>query len=721
MLNFTISQIHFILIIIFLLFIPGFFVLKSFFKKDTFSLLEKFILAVPVSFSVVTLTMIVVGRLNLAFNQTNLWILFGSINLFLIAFSFFKKKKEKTKTEVQLFNFTKKQTRLIIILITLTVFIKSAYLINTIFPTSTDLAHHMFWVQKIVKTEELPEYQERQIEIDGDNNASLSESKHIPDFIVGEHLIFAVIAILSHKDIISSFPSLVLLIINLTSILTIFVLTLRLFEKYKFNRWVAIFVLFFLGPLYAISSSQTKFVSGGVIGNVVGDLFIPTIFYFIYRAFADKKSSMLLTAICLVASLSYTHHLSTFIFLFGMAFSSVLLFLLKIDLNQLLESFSQKKSLIIIASLFSLIYIADFYVKKVNLSLRSTFLVTLVASLILLSFLQKDLQNWIKEIFVKVIKLKSIVLVAFFAWMFLVFYIPSYLNKEAISSATGTPEKSTRTGIPFNEFMYMSGEARFTLGLIGLMILLLIVFLIKYPKTSTYFKNISPANNYGLAIVTGWTMAILLMSLVPHLLKVNIISTRISNYIITPITILSGFTIVWVFDVLHKRRIDKTYLPKSFISVTFTLIILFVLTNGMRDNSVSLKSSADIKEAVQTYSASKYISKSLKEDARMIKDHNYIEADAFVKIFFARENINSDPSVPLSRGFLQRYETNPSREVCTLKMISEPNSEEGKRCFEGLNVSAVMVETDHDASQFNKSDDFYRIYQNNELSIYFRK
>lgn len=722
MINFFVSQFYFFFILVILIFLPGFFLLSLIFSKNKFSILEKFILSIPVSFSFLTLIMIIAGRLGLLFTKTNLWVLFIILNLILIFSYFFLKKRDKDlNDEDNLIYFSKKQTYLIIILIFLTVFIKSTYLMNTIFPTSTDLAHHMFWVQKIVKTEKLPNYQEKQIEVDVNKNIILTEPENIADFIVGEHLIFAVISILSNKDIISSFPSLVLFIFNLTSILTIFILSLRLFEKYKFNNWVAIFVLFFMGPLYAISSSQTKFVSGGVIGNVVGDLFIPTIFYFVYRAFANKNSSMLMMVIFLIAGISYTHHLSTFIFLFGMIFSSALLFLLQVNLDQLFESFFQKKSLIILSILFIIFYLINFFIEKFNLPLNLIFIISLLGDLFILSFFQKEIKDWIKEIFSSVIKIEIFVLIVFFAFMFLVFYVPSYLNKEAIGSATGTPEKSTRLGIPFNELMYMSGEARFILGLIGLMILFLIIILIKNKKTSDYFYNISPANKYGLAVLVGWTSAILIMSLSPHLLKVNIISSRISNYIITPLTILAGFTIVWVFDLLHQRRTNKTYLPKNLISITFTLVTLFVLTNGMKDNALSLKLVSNIKEAIQTYSASGYISKSLKKDSQMIKDHNYIEGDAFIKIFFAKENYDSDFGTPLSRSFLQRYETNPSRETCTLKMISEPNSLESQKCFNSLNVSAVMVQTNHDAAQFNSLDNFYRIYQNDELSIYFRK
>lgn len=100
----------------------------------------------------------------------------------------------------------------------------------------------------------------------------------------------------------------------------------------------------------------------------------------------------------------------------------------------------------------------------------------------------------------------------------------------------------------------------------------------------------------------------------------------------------------------------------------------------------------------------------------MVKDHNYITADTWIKVFFAY-----DYSYPLSRSFFKRYETHPDREKCTLHMISTPNTPEAQICFENLSVKTILVNTEEDASQFLTSDDFYRIYQNDEHSLFIRK
>ncbi len=725
--NFIISQAYFILITIFILFLPGYLLLCGVFKREHFSAIEKIILAIPVSFALATLSMIISGTLGMPINKPKITILFGTINIILLAFTFYQKKKDSTKTENKLFNFSKNQSRLIIILIALTIIIKSVYLVDAIFPTSTDLAHHMFWVEKIKTTQELPVYQEIEIEYDESDNPTLSEQPvRTADFIVGEHLIFVAISLLSGKNVVSAFPSLILLIINLATILTIFILTQRLFEKYKYVSWVSIFVLLFLGPLYAISSSQAKFVSGGAIGNILGDLFIPTIFYFIYRAFANKRPAMLMMTVFLGGSLAYIHHLSAFIFGYAFGFSAIIIYLFQVDFKKTFSDFFKLRSVIIMVILFLLQVTLNFILEKFSikipilkiesLKMSSMIILSILGNIFILSLLQKEFKAVIIDWFKNTIKHYVFAFVIIFACMFFFFYVPSYLNKDAISSATGTPEKATRIGIPVNELMYSSGEARFALGVIGLIIIILIALLAKHPKTREYFERISPANQYGRAITIGWATALIAMSLAPQYLKVNIISSRIANYVIFPITILAGFAIVWIFDILHQRRTDKTYLPKIFVSATFTLIFLFLLTNGMRDNSSALNESPEVKRAVQTYKASERLSGMIKGDDQMVKDHNYIKGDTFIKIFFAK-----DPNFPLSRAFFRKYENNPYRETCTLDMISKPNSPEAQRCFDGLNVRFVMVHTDHDASQFNGSDTFSKIYQNDELSVYLRK
>jgi hypothetical protein len=54
-------------------------------------------------------------------------------------------------------------------------------------------------------------------------------------------------------------------------------------------------------------------------------------------------------------------------------------------------------------------------------------------------------------------------------------------------------------------------------------------------------------------------------------------------------------------------------------------------------------------------------------------------------------------------------------------MITTPLSEKAQLCFDNLSIRTILVNTEQDASQFMRSNDFYRVYQNNELSLFVRK
>ena len=177
------------------------------------------------------------------------------------------------------------------------------------------MGHHNYWAKEMSETHKLPVYE------------------GMPDFIIGEHIALSEINMLSGKSFFSAFPVIFLLLINLLSILTVFVLTLRVFK----NKNIAILLILFLGVLFAVSSPQAKFVSGGVMGNILGNLLMPMAFYFYLRAsellnydtvslFDSRK--FLSLGIFSTFGLFYTHHLTAFIFLFIFSFLIVVFLIL---------------------------------------------------------------------------------------------------------------------------------------------------------------------------------------------------------------------------------------------------------------------------------------------------------------------------------------------------------------------------------------------------------
>jgi hypothetical protein len=278
----------------------------------------------------------------------------------------------------------------------------------------------MYWAKIITTNGNLPRYEKVNIGSD----FTIQKPEPIADFIIGEHLIFSVIALASGSDFISTFPSLILFLVHIMSILTLFILTLLFFRNIPYGESVALLVLFLIGPLYALASPQAKFVSGGVIGNTIGNLFIPLAIFFYIRAFTEKKASMLAWAFFVSFGLAYTHHLSTFVFIFIILFS--LLIFAAINFKQLF----------------------------------------------------REMHEWLK-IFIRFAPLAVLIS----GIIFIIFvYTPTYLNSSAIDTAVGTPSKESRAGLTLHQLKMTAGEARFVFAILGLAALFLLRKAEKYKQ-----------------------------------------------------------------------------------------------------------------------------------------------------------------------------------------------------------------------------------------------
>lgn len=469
MLNLLQTNLIFFLLIALILFFPGYFLLLAVFgKSQVLSKLEKFIFSFGLSIVSVDFIFFAYSKLNISINRLSS--LVGIIAFILICYVIYKiKSYKKLDSSVtlkmtssnSLFNFSKNQIILILLLIFAIFFIKVAYLSGTILPTATDLGHHMYWANWMAENGQLPTYE------------------GMPDFIIGEHIIFGLFHIIGNLDFFSAFPPLILLLINIFSILSVFLLVLRIFKE----KTVAILTLLFLGVLYAISSPQAKFVSGGVIGNILGNLFVPMAFYFYYRAFSFLDSenqnitkfskTFLSLGIFITFGLFYTHHLTAFIFLF-------------------------------------------------------------ISSLLVLIFFIANLKD-IGKILAKVgqIFLSPWVLGTFFLGLFFFFFVftPTYIQTSAVETAIGTPSKNTRAGLSLATLKNSLGEARMALGFLGLIFL---VFCYK-------------RKNLGFGIVAAWGAMLFIMSSQPGWLFINLPSDRIGNYLSYPLSILGAFALWVVF------------------------------------------------------------------------------------------------------------------------------------------------------------------------------
>ncbi len=637
-----------------LFFFPGWSVLKLTFRNTIlFSPFETLVFSFGIGVGFIDFLMIILGKLHIPF--TIFSILFGLFVglgvIFAISEIFFMKRIHMNVQHEETYKlaFTQLQSILFLVLFILTLFIKVIYLSHTIVPSSTDLGHHMYWSKLIAVTGTLPSYAKQNI-LTLDNTYTLSNPLPIPDFIIGEHLPFSAIHILTSLDFLSAFPILFLFLINILSLITIVFLALRigtsihhpLFSKQTFTpQNIALMTLLFFGPLYTLSSPEAKFVSGGVVGNIIGNFFIPLIFLALFRSLKEKKSSLLTLSFFFIFTLAYTHHLSTLMMLFEIATFIVLYSIIH---------FNERKTL------FTL---------------------------------------WRTLIFSKAPILFFLSAVIFFFMI----AMPTYIETHAIGTALGTPTKTTRTGLSFLQMNNSLGSARTAFGISGL---LLFIFLRKYKR-------------YSEVIILGWISILLIMTLHPDWLFINIPSNRIVTYLSFPLGIFAALAFTAFLSTISHSKM-KLRLPNAFVLLLLFSFSLFVLSDGLSDNNNTLLPKSKSSLIVQTFSASSYLAKNSTKSDIILKDHNYITADAWIKLFFLR-----DYSYPLSRGFFKRYEDNPYREQCTRLMISLPNTENGKKCYTDLGVRFVMINPHLDTAQFEKSHNFSRIYASDDIHIYAHK
>lgn len=383
-------------------FLPGFLVLRTLQKDAKFPALVTFLLSFGLSLLFLEASLLFLGNIPVALTATNVTLWYAAI-LLPLAFFVWRKNTTIDKDSLrapQILTSKKDLVLATLILVTL-FFVKSFYLAGTILPTATDLGHHLYWSQVISTSHALPVYAKQDVLVSPENHYSLGDPEPIADFIIGEHLPIAFLQIFTGFSYTSAFPILFLFLLNLLSVLALaafaHTLTIAFVKK---NSHISIkpstlFIaaLFLFGILFSLASPEMKFVSGGVIGNLFGNLFIPLILLCLLRALTEKNAALLGITFLLLATLAYTHHLSTFILLYIFAaFFVVSLFFLGKNVITTYQSW-------------------------LKLLLRPAALLPLVAILLFASFVA----------------------------------LPTYLETHAVSTAVGTPTKGTRTGLTLAE------------------------------------------------------------------------------------------------------------------------------------------------------------------------------------------------------------------------------------------------------------------------------
>jgi len=627
-----------------LLFIPGYAVLIALMKnKNPLGTLGTLVVSFVLSLSLLNFGLILVDKIGLKINLLSilLTVLIISSAGFLVFL--FSTKKSLPKSSQEKNNWT-----VFLLILVLAIFIRAAHLAPKIIPHTTDLGHHMYWANYIIQFQELPNY-------------------GIPDFIIGEHILFGAASILTGIGAITALPTIILFIINIFSLLAVFLLTKEialLFLSKNASHKVALFSLIAIGIFYSIASPQANYINGGVIGNLLGNLIVPTILFLFLKAYREKNVILPCLGFFLTALLTYTHHLSTFVFIY---------------------------SLLGFAGILLLIFLATKLVfKKKNLSLSS---------------------------FIKIfLNLKTALTgLLILAFVFLV-RIPSYLNVSAIDTAVGSPSKSTRFGLSINNLIHSTGPWRFFYSLVAIVFLSAVLFFII--KKKNYLKKIYQIQNNDLlgfliafSLATGWFITIFIMSHWPALLKIDIISGRIANYLTYPSAVLAGFGVYAILQPAFQKS------TKTVKLIIFSIIFIPGVISGLFDFSESYPEKTEkIQQTVHTFAGSTFLAEKTSLEEKILKDHIYLTGDTWIKNFLMRGY-----EEPLSRTFLRKYEDPVKpRETCTRDMIATPDSETGEKCFEETGVRFIILKKNFDTNQFEKSEKFSKIFNTGEVIIFER-
>jgi hypothetical protein len=279
-----------------------------------------------------------------------------------------------------------------------------------------------------------------------------------------------------------------------------------------------------------------------------------------------------------------------------------------------------------------------------------------------------------------------------------------------VNTVIGGPTKAGHEGLIFSQFKFTIGEPREVLGLIGAGLALFLLCKRKDKSESGYYN----------IFLFSWVFIILLLSLYPQWIKIDIPSARVGNYGSFPFSMLASFAIIEIIGMVKKnsgsqKSSGQLFLnPKMFLSVLI-LIFAYMVAQGFYDNKQNQIKNADAQKTVETFAASQYLAQKTNANDQILKDHVFVTADSWVKLFFMR-----DYNFPFYRANFDRYSNGiDKQEQCTLWMISTPSSSDSQKCYQDLKMDFVMIDKS-DAPQFEKDNSFWQVYNNGEIDVFYR-
>lgn len=604
-------------------------------KQGVLSMLERIVAGSSLSVVSVGFLMIIMDRIGIPLS--GLSVTLSIITLSLVFLTLVRNRQSETRREETPETPQTIPYGFLFILLGFLV-VKSLYLVPVMLPSSTDLGHHLYWIEGIANDRSLPIYEEREIITLDDGSHTISDPLPISDFIIGEHLTLSAVRMISGRDFTTSSSILTLFFLHLLTLTTVFALGKRLFDHLPHRDSIALWSFLLLGLLYAIGPPQMKYIEGGVVGNTYGNLLIPAILTLVLVALRKRRGDWLATALFLSFGLAYTHHLSMLIF--AVASTGILVLYLTLKRDRLRET------------LLPLV--------------RDRRVLLLLAGCI-----------------------------AFLALV----YTPSYLRNAAVETVVGAPDiaKAEHQGLSFAKFIQLSGEPRVALGLFGILFLALL-------------RDLRRRDT--LAFLFGWSMPLLLLTLAPELVRMDLPSGRVANYLETPLSIAAGFTVATLIT-LFQNHIRA---PRFVSAGVLFLLIITIFYSGTTDNNAYFRDETDRNNrSLALVNVGTYLKTHIPASDGIVHDHINIPGNSLLKVFLLR-----DYNFPFYRAHLFRYDRADREERCTLHLISAPGSEKAARCAEELDIHTFVVSAPDDSPQFIRAQNYDQVYADPFHAIFIR-
>ena len=335
-----IDPFFFLIVLLFVYFLPGYFFLGIFRINLTF--FEHFLFSFFFSFILIIFLSILLYLLNIPINRISIIIsIIMSILVFLQIIIFIQKRgygevfSFKDNFFLNKINFT---IFLTIILFLLGLYFKALYV--QYLPYGTDLGHHSFWAKYIITTGELPNY--------GSNQ-----------FVIGESILLAMPFLISKLSLNSVYSLILLSFFHLLGLMAVLVLSFRIFNKQVLPALISFFLI---AIPYIFLPPNFNFILSGVVGNLLGSFISIGLIYFFYRFFIEKEVSFIFLTLISAFGLIYVHNLTIFLFLLVFLFFILIYFLFSqkefiSSAKYIFKIFSDIKALIFLAFIIGIFFL----------------------------------------------------------------------------------------------------------------------------------------------------------------------------------------------------------------------------------------------------------------------------------------------------------------------------------------------------------------------------